>query len=740
MNQLEVINIADMYPTKESMDKLYMYEITNRDLSTLQIEESSINFFELGNEKIIYGHFSSNVVSMNVTTPSDDQIVRAAEVNYKTSLQFVTNDDLVESSNLHRYVFTKKQFTKDDIKENVQRQFFILGNDNAVIFTPVNNEKMWTLNFIEFKSLEVFKNSRSVFISKNDNTFQNFQKAIISFDNSSLINSLNLFGIWTNNSNELKKIRIPISDTSNFFINFLCNPIEVENNNLRIYTPWFNKNYTLLLGEILKNINVNNSIRITDILNKEAESLIFDLLHVTTTLLSGYSNLSNGGQMDETIKKFKNEVYNGTDPKDYCDFKIDNYLNTETNEDKKRIFKNIILGSSQYLSSKYCWKNGLTSEHKLGLPFYIDWIPKDGDINGLEKVALLKSSFYDLKINNSIPDIDWKAKGYLFENIFNIDFNVVTMPKIPKIVESQNISNTPLDFNENSYNFNYQTYMFFNSKKYINLLLGNYLIDDDNETKVSYNSQLSLSSVSRGNKGYFFTASWESDIYPDNNKVRALKINFWIHKWNDKGDGNSIIKTYTYYHPLPGNSALLDDYIKAAAQGVTIEIPDDYLSELKEEISKLINLDSFFRKNNLSIGSNSRYSNFKIKNIFFKWAYRPALKNNTSGVMDIYPNLEGDYLVPVKITKQNELNFVFNYYEWKNFLEKNNYLEKIELSLIPSLLNGKIKKVEKMILSGFFVKDLSIKLFFENSDEPLIYKIEAFDKSNESYTQTIINF
>ncbi|WP_027120070.1 hypothetical protein [[Mycoplasma] testudinis] len=731
MNQLEVINIADMYPTRQSMDKLYMYEITNRDLSTLQIEESSINFFELSNEKIIYGHFSSNTISMNVTPPSDDQIVRAAEVNYKTSLQFLTNDDLVNSSELHKYVFSKKQFTQEDSDNGFQPEFFILGNENTVIYTPVNNEKMWTLNFIEFKSLEVFKNSRSVFVlEKNLSNKTDVNGIELQFENSALINNIKVIGNLLSVSDSKKIYKnslIDFNDDSKYFISLFAIPVIKGKNEIQVYTSSFNKNYSLIFKDLIEGINgndfsVNTELYIGQKYGKKALDLIDDLISVTKVVTSGYSEMSN-----EEIQSFKETKYSGNNPKEYCDFKIKEFLNSLEDdgqkEDVSRKIKNQILALSEYLSSSYCWKGGLTEEHKIGLPIYMNY-----DKN---KKITISSTYYNLlqNVKNPIsPNFENIFKGYLNGNIIKFNNSVINFPNVPSKIEEQNLSNTPLDYNENSYNLNYMCYLFFDSNEmYKNLLFGNIETDKlSSETqRLTYEFTTDIPEITATMTVTQTTSITNGPGIVQQTFISGNKINQVA--WEDR---NASTRG-TAGQPYP-NIYRINDDIKNKI--------NEYIKTVAEQRARI----------NLNIPQGAIFQNSNV--LEYNVIKTTTTKEHPPTRQEPYQSVEAIVNFSLKISVEfltkkpiiindRSLNFIFTYYQWSKFLKDNNYLENKTINLIPINLNEyKIQKINSLNLSGFFIKKINIKFKYSDSSFKSFENIELFDNDNESYTQTIINF
>lgn len=711
-NDLEIINLSEYY-NSGNMPKIYMYEILNKkqSLDSLNIKEASINIFKIGNEKIIYGSFNKKDLSMSIIPPSEDQIIRQADLKYRNHFEFFTNQDLPSSAEIHNYVFCLKEFPADP-----KQKIYIIGNNNAFLSSNLGFEnqtsKMWSLELIEFESLDIFKNAKSLFIfeksiNKNRGALEYIQ---LDFKSSALINNIEFIGDISNNNETIKNTIINFQTNFKNFITLFTIPIFQNDNQLLVYTSWLNKNYSMLLGDIQPGFNLGNlSVSTVDYLDKPALDLFYDIIDTTNKLTSGFA-----GMTDEQIRNFKETKFSGSDPKDYCDFKISQFLN-DKEKDYKRKFKNYILALSEYIASSYCWKGGLTQEHKLGLPFYMDYI------NG---ILYYRSSYYNLTNENGEIKLENVYQGFLFNNIYSFQDKVIALPLLPSNVKEQDLSNSPVDFNKTSYNFNYITYLFMPDENFKNLVFGNYEISNSEPEIIKYTFEKTLEEIF-SNTQAILHAQMTSQIA---NELRQKTYN-----------GGSLIDNQTI--SLDGKS-FPDTESKASY---------NWNDNVKNSINNLVskNVD-IWAKSILQIPKDAQFVRHQIENYNTKFSNFNYTKDNGANYYKYESTWTTNFILKINVwyrTKKTVINklgdpsYIFNYQEWVNFLIKYHYYNDISINFFPNLENNfVVEKINSISISGFFLKDFSIALKYENEDLEERYLLSAFDKENESFTKTIINF
>lgn len=717
MNELPIMDLSEYY-NSGNMPKIYMYEILNKkqSLDSLNIKEASINIFKIGNEKVIYGSFNKKDLTMSIIPPSEDQIIRQADLKYRNHFEFYTNQDLPPSDEIHNYVFCLKSF-----QENPKQKIYIIGNNNTFLSSNLGAEnqvsKMWSLELIEFESLDIFKNAKSIFTFKNkkDKNQGTLEYIVLSFKSSALINNIETIGDISNNSEIINNTILPFYTKHKYIVSLFSIPVFQNDNQIMVYASWLNKNYSMLLGDTMPGMGLSNfTLETIKYLDNNALQLFYDLVDTTKKLTSGFA-----GMTDDQIRNFKETKFSGSDPKDYCDFKISQFLN-DKEKDYKRKFKNFILALSEYIASSYCWKGGLTEEHKLGLPFYMDYI------NG---VLYYRSSYYNLTNDNGEVKLENIYHGFLFNNIYSFQDKVLSFPNLPANVKEQDLSNTPLDFNKTSYNFNYITYLFMKDDNFKNLVFGNYEIGSSEPESVKYSFEIELKEILSSTLGWY--SGEENSVKDAIQKTQNLdKVidnrKFTIENFANLGAHN------------PPN--ILD------ASNVNLKF--DYNDTIKNSINDLVstNIDFWTRKKYPIIPNNAIFERHEITNYGYDFKNYRFTTDLTGATVLWNTKLKVSLNVWYKskrtvINKLGDPSYIFNYQDWVNFLIKYHYYNDISIILFPNLENNfVVEKINSISITGFFLKDFSIALKYLNDDNKEEYLLSAFDKENESFTKTIINF
>lgn len=712
MNELPIMDLSEYYNSGD-MPKIYMYEILNKkqSLDSLNIKEASINIFKIGNEKVIYGSFNKKDLSMSIIPPSEDQIIRQADLKYRNHFEFYTNQDLPSSNEIHNYVFSLKPF-----QENPKQKIYIIGNNNTFLSSNLGAEnqvsKMWSLELIEFESLDIFKNAKSIFIfekSTNENKGK-LEYISLGFKSSALINNIEIIGDISNNNETINNTILPFYTNYKNIVSLFSIPVFQNDNQIMIYASWLNKNYSMLLGDTIPGMGLSNfTLETIKYLDDRALQLFYDLVDTTKKLTSGFA-----GMTDEQIRNFKETKFSGSDPKDYCDFKISQFLN-DKEKDYKRKFKNFILALSEYIASSYCWKGGLTEEHKLGLPFYMDYI------NG---VLYYRSSYYNLTNENGGVNLENIYHGFLFNNIYSFQDKVISFPNLPANVKEQDLSNTPLDFNKTSYNFNYITYLFMKDDNFKNLVFGNYEIASTEPESVKYSFKKNI-----------------EEIFSTSHAIRHAQMTSMIaNEIRQKTyNGGSLIDNQTI--SLEGKA------VPNAESKASYNWNDNVKNEINNLVSKNIDI---WAKSILQIPKDAEFERHQIENYNTKFSNFNYTEDNSSHYYKHESNWTTNFEIGINVwyrTKKTVINklgdpsYIFNYQDWVNFLMKYHYYNDINLILFPNLENNfEVKKINSISITGFFLKDFWIELKYWNEDIPEAYDLSAFDKENESFTKTIINF
>lgn len=453
--------------------KLYKYKIINlKNNEFLKLHSTQNDLIILEQVDEINGYLNNSVLNLNEKT-DNEQIL----FNYFDTFTLSTNQNVFEplqTMNKDFYLFALKNeydidFNKDEIyyidsNSQVDYDFSDTNDDEnylyQITFSNVKQLKNYDLDTIEYKLKKYVNNEFTKYIE-------------LEVEPSMLFSDLVFVGRRIKDNGEIENNVIPEIKIANDVLMYphLMHPMLAQKD----YIYWYDNfnSFVEIINEFFTNSNILTFEPIFDFLKKEYEftlvssdfiEILNKILNVTITLTSNYSNFKENKEKE--IKKFKEEIYSGSNPKEFCDFQIKTYFDKLTlfNQKVRKTFELIFLMFSQYISSSFCFKGGLTQEHELFLPFYVE-------IKGDEKNRgyILRSNYFyfDNKIKKWIP----KGDGLLNHNTFEFHSNAMTLPVLPNQIEETNITNSPIDFNSTqSQNFNYLMWHPSNEKTIDNYL------------------------------------------------------------------------------------------------------------------------------------------------------------------------------------------------------------------------------------------------------------------------------
>ncbi|TDU97791.1 hypothetical protein [Metamycoplasma hyosynoviae] len=451
------------YVDYEGEIKLYKYRITNLANGYLKFHLKANDLIILDYESTITGYIPQSTISI-VEKPEDDK----AFYNFIDSFQFITNDIVYEpivSSRNDFFLFSLKD--KENIDFEKDELYFIDSSSSVDYdFSPESNNEhyLYQIQFANIKQLKNYDIRKIEYKFKDEINLKPTKQIYLKVEPTILISDLVFKGRKViNNSNILHnyvpnyKIKTDITPVK--FYPHLVHPINVQKeydcwlDQTNIFFDLFNTHFynkdRIEWNTIYKNLILRYLQNIESKELKEFLNLINDCIGVTETIASGYKKIYDGGEDIKDKDAFQNRIYSGNDPKQFCDFKIFNFLKffSYDNPAITKTLETILLMFSEYIPSNWTFKGGLTQEHELYLPFYLETSQTSGVWN-------IKSNFY---IFNSQKNI-WEPKDNLLSNhnIFSFHTKLIALPILPEKISEINISNTPLDFNtSNSHNFNY---------------------------------------------------------------------------------------------------------------------------------------------------------------------------------------------------------------------------------------------------------------------------------------------
>ncbi|MDD1373916.1 hypothetical protein [Metamycoplasma hyosynoviae] len=451
------------YVDYEGEIKLYKYRITNLANGYLKFHLKANDLIILDYESTVTGYIPQSTISI-VEKPEDDK----AFYNFIDSFQFITNDIVYEpivSSRNDFFLFSLKD--KENIDFEKDELYFIDSSSSVDYdFSPESNNEhyLYQIQFANIKQLKNYDIRKIEYKFKDEINLKPTKQIYLKVEPTILISDLVFKGRKViNNSNILHnyvpnyKIKADITPVK--FYPHLVHPINVQKeydcwlDQTNIFFDLFNTHFynkdRIEWNTIYKNLILRYLQNIESKELKEFLNLINDCIGVTETIASGYKKIYDGGEDIKDKDAFQNRIYSGNDPKQFCDFKIFNFLKffSYDNPAITKTLETILLMFSEYIPSNWTFKGGLTQEHELYLPFYLETSQTSGVWN-------IKSNFY---IFNSQKNI-WEPKDNLLSNhnIFSFHTKLIALPILPEKISEINISNTPLDFNtSNSHNFNY---------------------------------------------------------------------------------------------------------------------------------------------------------------------------------------------------------------------------------------------------------------------------------------------
>ncbi|ACF07512.1 hypothetical protein [Metamycoplasma arthritidis] len=356
---------------------------------------------------------------------------------------------------------------------NFKRDNFYYIDSNSLVeyqWTDDDDENyLFTINFSNVKQLKNYDASTIQYKWDSEISEESTNTVELTFEPSTLISDLVFVGRKKDNdktiNNYVSSARL-VNDV--YFYPHLMNPIHVQKDYIQWNLPMLE--IVAYVNRLLKDaVDVEYTSLRTNILNIFSEKVInketladhitlfidtlFLCMDVTKKVSSGYAEMGTA----ET-NTFKETVYSGNNPKEFCDYKL-NWILQETekfgNQSLIRTFELIILMCSNQIASSYCFKGGLTTEHEFYLPFFIQSSYKNNknEYKRYKGSFVFKSHYFALNETGQ-----WQPLKFDI-NKHNARFSknkTLTFPLLPKVLEEVNISNTPVDFNtENSQNFKY---------------------------------------------------------------------------------------------------------------------------------------------------------------------------------------------------------------------------------------------------------------------------------------------
>ncbi|BDX52598.1 hypothetical protein JPM7_2050 [Metamycoplasma equirhinis] len=439
--------------------KLYKYKVLNlkfKEYLKFNIKTNDLIILEPLEE--INGYVSQSSINLN-EKPEDERIL----LSYVDGFTFSSNEKVFEPLVEHDndfYLFAFKNREEIDLDTD---DFYYIDSNSSVEYDfsddSIDGENyLFQVNFSNVKQLKNydFNKIEYKFVENINKEYTNL--VYLTVPSTICISDLvfkgrKIISDSQTENNVIANFKLK-SDDVNLFPHLL-HPINVQ----KEYAAWFDQtnlwfslfktyffdkkylDWAAFYGALLKKM-FSNEANISMMLNFNENIILDKLIKVTEKLTSNFAGMSSKEKSD-----FKEETYNGNDPKQYCDFEIYNFLQNFQDEALKDYIRLILLMMSKYIASSYCFKGGLTEEHELFLPFYLEKTL-------IKNTWRIKSNYFYFDNEKN----EWLPKNNILDqhNIFKFHNKLINMPILPEKISEINISNSPLDFNtDKSHNFNY---------------------------------------------------------------------------------------------------------------------------------------------------------------------------------------------------------------------------------------------------------------------------------------------
>ncbi|MDC8919261.1 hypothetical protein PR244_02750 [Metamycoplasma hyosynoviae] len=269
----------------------------------------------------------------------------------------------------------------------VENEYYVVENINTTFSPEKLNE---VVNIAVCQKLEDYINNKKFIIFPNVIT-EPLEKVNIKIRENFLFQK----AFVENKENLLREIKFIDKN----FLSMICNPIEVNEDQTKVFMTTLSK-FGLLdirdicIGESDYSIYYDNQY---DNRYKEFFKKIMKVYENQNLIMSGFANKTK-----EEVEEFK-KIYSGTNAEEYVNYEL-SLLRDNSLFDKDQVDL-LILMCSGFLKSTFCVSGGFATLHKYILPFYFDM--QGG-------VLYLKSEFYELREKPQLwkieEDLEWKEE------------------------------------------------------------------------------------------------------------------------------------------------------------------------------------------------------------------------------------------------------------------------------------------------------------------------------------------
>ncbi|WP_036464390.1 hypothetical protein [Mycoplasmopsis sturni] len=547
-------NFLDSTYTQPS-GTVYLYEIDTKDKP--HFKKDTVNFVRL---KFVdsYEYFEVSKDFNSLVVESDF----FTEFQILPDIKIALNEKINFEANKF-YLFFKDHGAPELTEENYYK---LLDNNNIFVlkdkslsfsFEAIEAQEVSELTLTPLSTLKELNNIEFIYTNKQ---IKDPEQISLNLLPGSLINTVNI--IYKNP--DTKKdyyAKFIYNDSNTIMLPLYCSPFSVLGNKV----AWF-----------VWNLSANKQNHFYGLKSHLNDDLSFDL----PRYLEAFRIFSNGTYFD-TIFEYNYRFLNSinlkelqekgiTNIKDYTNGQIQLLKSRYADEKARNKLLHIIFLASSFVNTDYAFKGGWNNEIELFTLFSFIYDPA--------KKLFIKSNFISVEKEGEQPVIKWISDNQQFLNFntYNLEGKYVNLPILPDQIEETDFSQTPVDFNDKTFNFNYPFYVQLNKSSFLELLNRTdwaapkiyTLVHRYNDQNKTWTDEEVQSQFGEGKKILFYHYTHKVDLIP--HQLPTM----------------SYTETVYRYSELKIDYELLSDQQE---EGLTIQGAPSLIVRTRKEMEQLIN-------------------------------------------------------------------------------------------------------------------------------------------------------
>ncbi|MBZ4203400.1 hypothetical protein [Mycoplasma tauri] len=437
------------------------FEVYTVEAANVSLSPGSINIINLWNKTPNKIHCFMNSIMFN-------SVLNNNILDTDNKITLITDNFTIDTNN--KIVFLK-----------LKNKFFVLDSYDRAFDGEIENESQTTLNIQEINDFCLSRNIKIIFDEIDFDFYENIDIEIKEPFLMQTIKETNL------DTNITKTVLI---DKENY-TPMIVNPVDVN----EIDSTFYFATLDMFANFDIETLGIDFNDTFREIKgNDDTRDLIELFKNIYQNQQKILKNFS--GMSEEEKRKFKEKIFGGTNPVDYSDYEINNFIGK--NRLSESFIKTFALLCGGFIKSNFCLASGLNDWNKYYFPYYIRH--KNGKL-------FLESEYF---IFQNTGKALIKTKTTELNNIFKF-----RPPTIKNTLSEINISVDPKHFNFD--NFKYLVYAPFSLK------------DKKDYTSLMYNSKENINYYDKNvwsrNIGYLKIFSNDEDKWRNTN-TELLKSEF----------------------------------------------------------------------------------------------------------------------------------------------------------------------------------------------------------------------